>query len=97
MEQREYDFKESAVQMNKQEELAELRKKQMVGEFTLEESKRYRELTSEDEDTQGASMEGLTNTEKEELSALRREQIVSTGWTPEKAKRLIELTKKLGK
>jgi len=87
-----YDYKESPLPPEEQEELNNLRRIQFERELNEEERQRFLELSQKEK---GNKEEGLSEAEKTEYRQLSREQIDGTDWTPEKAKRIVELQKKL--
>ena len=85
-----YDYKESVLIPEEQEELNRLRRLQIEKSFTDEERKRFLELAKKEEELHKEKPK-LTDEEKLELQELRKKQIESKEWTKEDAKRLIEL------
>ncbi len=89
MEKKEYDYKESILPSGEQGRLNELRSIQIDRDFTPDELEEFQRLSREE------TPELPSEEEKQEYLALTRKQTDSKDWTPDNAKRLRELAKKM--
>jgi len=85
-----FDYRESILEPEEQNELNELRRLQGNTELTEEQIAKLKELTKKEEALR-TGKPGLTEAEETELRELRKKQYAGGEWTKEDAEKLIEL------